>query len=299
MLYQQKYGWKTRVDFVFDDQGEIGKSSRYWYPLFCQMAAPLKDYLPPEPLFLDDEYYFPLQAADLYAWNVRRHLFDNKVLHTSPGYELPLLDNMQKIDKVIDLRELAEIRSAVEAAQRVTFKPKAIRFPNFPDLLKPTSEQPITLPSGYEVNVCKATPVFYQWRGAPPDDDYGGKRVLEFNREMLFAELVILRIFQRDAWEGRWIDTYRNKYRTGYWAKGDSNALPASRQVILDAIRAKAGRGGGCFDVFCWRGAETVFVESKWKGHDEINKNQKRWLEAALTLGIPLESSLSVEWTLA
>jgi hypothetical protein len=123
MLYQQKWSWKTKVDFVFDEQGEIGKRSRDWYPIFCEMAAPMKDYVPPEPLFLDDKFFFPLQAADLYAWNVRRHLVDNKVIYTPPSYELPMLDNMQKIDKVLDLRDLARIRTDVEESLKRSQRP--------------------------------------------------------------------------------------------------------------------------------------------------------------------------------
>ena len=116
MLYQKQYGWNTQVDFVFDEQGAIGKRSRDWYPVFCEMAALMKDYLPPEPLFLDDKYFFPLQAADLYAWNVHRQLVDNKAIYMPPSYELPMLDNMQKIDKVLDLHDLARIRADVEAS---------------------------------------------------------------------------------------------------------------------------------------------------------------------------------------
>jgi len=206
---------------------------------------------------------------------------------------------MQKIDRLLDVGELADIKSAVEASQRVTFKAKDIRLPDLPDLLKPSSEQAIALPSGYEVRVPKATPVFHQWRGARPDDDYGNKAILEFNREMLFAELAILRIFEQAGWEGRWIDSYRNKYRVGYWGENTTKDLPAEQQAVLEAIREKAEQPGGCFDVFCWRDGEKVFVEAKRKGQDEINDNQKRWLESALALGIPLESFLIVEWTIA
>jgi hypothetical protein len=48
----------------------------------------------------------------------------------------------------------------------------------------------------------------------------------------------------------------------------------------------------------CWRGDVPLFVESKWKDHDQINENQRRWLQAALEVGIPIRSFLIVEWTL-
>jgi hypothetical protein len=65
---------------------------------------------------------------------------------------------------------------------------------------------------------------------------------------------------------------------------------------MLDAIRAKTGRRGGCFDVLCWRAGKTVLAEAKWKGPDRIRPSQRQWLEAALDLGIPVESFLIVQW---
>jgi hypothetical protein len=118
MLYQNKYGWDTKVDFIFDEQSAIGTRSRDWYAEFCKMAQPIKKLLPPEPLFLDDEFFYPLQAADLYAWNVRRNLLDNDVIYMPPSYELPELDNLQKIDHVLDVAGIASIRDDINASLR-------------------------------------------------------------------------------------------------------------------------------------------------------------------------------------
>jgi hypothetical protein len=115
----------------------------------------------------------------------------------------------------------------------------------------------------------------------------------------VFAELAILRIFQQAGWEGRWIDSYRGKYRIGYWGKNVTKELPAQQKTILDLIRDKAGCKGGCFDVFCWHDGSVIFVESKWKRHDRIRQTQKRWLETALNIGFSLDSFLIVEWVLA
>jgi hypothetical protein len=75
------YGWgKERgnpqsVDFVFDEQGEIGYEAASWY-------ADIKAAFPPEarpffgstPEFKDDLLVLPLQAADMIAWFQRRKL---------------------------------------------------------------------------------------------------------------------------------------------------------------------------------------------------------------------------------
>jgi hypothetical protein len=169
----------------------------------------------------------------------------------------------------------------------------------YPEILTPLSIEPIELlPSGREVMVPKATPRFRPWPpDAMPEDRYG-KCVLDLDGEMVFAELAILRIFQRAGWEGRWIDTYGRRYLTNYWPRPVNEPMPAEQQEILDRIRNEAGIDGGCFDVFCWRDRANKFVESKRKGHDHYNRNQRAWLEAALRVNIPVDRFLIVEWTL-
>lgn len=63
------------VDFVFDEQGEIGDEAASWY-------LEIKDAYPPEaraffgakPVFRDDSLVLPLQAADMLAWFQRRRI---------------------------------------------------------------------------------------------------------------------------------------------------------------------------------------------------------------------------------
>jgi hypothetical protein len=94
-----------------------------------------------------------------------------------------------------------------------------------------------------------------------PADTFNHTPVIEFNGEMVFAELAILRIFERAGWEGREIDSYRHKCRIGYWGENVTEPLPPKQFAILDSI--KAGCFGGCFDVFCWRDGAVVFAEAK------------------------------------
>jgi hypothetical protein len=161
------------------------------------------------------------------------------------------------------------------------------------DVLKPQSSERIVLPSGREITIAKATPLFRKWAGEMPDDTFNRKPLLDLNGEMVFAELAILRSFQQAGWDGRWIDSFHQRFLTGYWPPV-SEPLPVQQQSILDRIRAKAGGSGGCFDVFCWRGDELLFAESKWR--DRLLPTQTRWLEAALDVGVPTESFLIVQW---
>ena len=170
----------------------------------------------------------------------------------------------------------------------------------FPDLLKPQST--LVHPSIRDVHVPKATALFQKWTGELPEDTFNHKPVLNYCGEMVFAELAILRCFQQEGWDGRWIDNFgKTKYRIGYWGNTSEviKDLPAKQKALLDRIqKANAECKGGCFDVFCWRDGNVVFAESKWKGNDQIRPNQARWLEAALSIGIPLDSFLIVEWSL-
>jgi hypothetical protein len=162
------------------------------------------------------------------------------------------------------------------------------------EILKPQSTERIELLSGRKVTLSKATLLFRKWAGETPPDTFNGKPLIELNGEMVFAELAILRSFQQAGWDGRWIDSFHHRYLTNYWPVPVSEPLPAKQQLVFDRIRSKAGGTGGCFDVFCWRGGELLFAESKW--HDRILKTQTQWLEAALDVGIPIESFLIVQW---
>ena len=113
---------------------------------------------------------------------------------------------------------------------------------------------------------------------------YGHKAVLNFYRKPEFAELGILRIFERDGWQGVWVDSYRGKFRTRYWP-ANSVTLPKDKESLLESIYEAAGKWAGCFDVFCWKGRNYIFAEAKQSGKDKIQDTQKRWLEAAIRCG--------------
>jgi hypothetical protein len=168
----------------------------------------------------------------------------------------------------------------------------------YPNILTPNSTEELTLPSGSVVHLLKATPTFRLWTGEPIGDTYGSKSILDLSGEPVFAELAILRLFQREGWEGVWVDSYRQKYRVGYWNKDNEVALPPKREDLLERIYQRVGGRKGCWDVYCWREGEVVFAESKRRRRDRIRKTQLRWMEAALDVGVPPESFLIVEWSL-
>lgn len=167
----------------------------------------------------------------------------------------------------------------------------------YPESLVPTLSESIELPSGAVVEVPKCKPIFTRWKGRRVADTYGGKPVLEWGGNPVFAELVILGLFRDAGWDGVWVDSFKDKYRTGYWGNDAEAILPPDREIILRRIAEKAGGRAGCWDVFCWTGDHSIFVESKRAGRDRLRKSQFRWLGGALSLGFPVESFLVVEWS--
>ncbi|HEV2329843.1 MAG TPA: hypothetical protein VGY56_13755 [Verrucomicrobiae bacterium] len=165
----------------------------------------------------------------------------------------------------------------------------------YPSQLSPTAVETVKLPSGKTVKIAKATPVFKLWTGKAVKETYGGKAVLDFYGQPQFAELGILRIFEREGWQGVWVDTYRNKYRTSYWPK-DSATLPDKQAKLLEAIYKANGTRSGCFDVFCWKGRDYIFAESKRCDQDKLRETQKQWIASAIKADVPLRSLLVVEW---
>lgn len=166
----------------------------------------------------------------------------------------------------------------------------------YPAALMPQTVECISLPSGRVISLPKATPVFEPWDGPVPADTYGNKPLLDLNGTCAFAELVILDRCLKAGWNGVWVDSYRGRYRTDYWGDDRVITLPAPQDRLIEGIYERAGRRGGYFDVFCWKDDAVLFAEAKRRGRDAIRATQRRWLEAALDVGLPRASLLIVEW---
>jgi hypothetical protein len=169
----------------------------------------------------------------------------------------------------------------------------------YPPSMEPGVTERIRLSEDRTVEIRKACPRWKLWTGTPVADTYGGKPILDYAGEPLFAELVILREFEKDGWTGVWVDTYGEKHRVAYWGESGEVQLPPAKEALLERIRKAAGSRHGCFDLLCWKGDMMLFAEAKRRGRDRIRDTQKRWLVAALDVGVPLESLLIVEWSLA
>jgi hypothetical protein len=61
-----------RVDFIFDDQSEKSYTLAGWDSFISEMSEDERQYYGTTPRFENDQRFFPLQAADLWAWWVRQ-----------------------------------------------------------------------------------------------------------------------------------------------------------------------------------------------------------------------------------
>lgn len=160
------------------------------------------------------------------------------------------------------------------------------------------SLEEVVLPSGKSVLVPKWNLSFRKWRGVPIQDTYNNKAIVDLDGQPLFAELAILRLLQRKGWNGVWVDSYRSKYRTDLPERNVGTALPSEQEKLIQSIRAKTKKRGGCWDIFGWKENAHLFAESKRSKRDIMRPNQLLWLQEGLNLGLKPKNLLVVEWDL-
>jgi len=141
---------------------------------------------------------------------------------------------------------------------------------------------------------------FKKWSGSPIKDDYNGKTVIDFDGEPLFAELAVLRMYQKDDWAGVWVDCYRKKYRVELPEKSKLGVtLPKRQENLINRIKELNGGLSGCWDLFLWKGNKVKFIELKRSKKDQIRPSQKKWFKASIKAGVPNSIFLLVEWGLS
>ena len=153
-----------------------------------------------------------------------------------------------------------------------------------------------SLSSGAQIPIQKYFLTFDPWKGTPIPNTYNGKAIIDWNGEPVFAELAVLRLFQSHGWDGVWVDSYRRKFRVGLPDVADPVELPEKQRLLIDSLRAKTGRSGGCWDVLVWKGDATFFLELKRRKKDNIQSTQTEWLTEALSSGLAVSDFMLVEW---
>lgn len=129
------------------------------------------------------------------------------------------------------------------------------------------------------------------------EGSYLNKPLVMVGNTPLFDELAIARILERDGWEAVWVDSYHSRKEPLFWKDLPDRSnptdlakeAPAAFDLYNRIVIENNGRGG-FFDVLGWRDGEFAFIEYKGAG-DKPNRNECRWIDAALISGVP-ESAL-------
>ena len=155
-----------------------------------------------------------------------------------------------------------------------------------------------SLSSGVQVSIQKYFLHFNEWKGTPIPNTYNNKPVIDWNGEPVFAEFAVLCLFQSHGWEGVWVDSYRRKYRTGLPDVAEPVELPGKQKQLIESIRAKTGRSGGCWDVLVWKDSQPLFIELKRSKKDAVRESQAEWLEKSLDIGLISDNFALLEWNI-
>ena len=153
-------------------------------------------------------------------------------------------------------------------------------------------QHPVTLPDGSTVSIralrvafSRATPNRLADGTLPRT--YTTKPLVSVNGAAMFGELAIVRWLEKDGWDAVWMDTFHGaKFWKAMPHKSPPVALPPSARALYDAIKvANGGKASGAFDVMAWRNGDVAFLEYKGQG-DRSNRNEARWVAAALAAGV-------------
>lgn len=120
-------------DFVFDEQGAFSQEALAWWPNFKSgidrlSKSDLPRYVGSPPIFRNDREFLPLQAADLYAWQIRQHHIQNRVLLVPPNRLLRQFEDMAAIGRNYGENELKHLREVLLGGA----KKFAVENPNVP-----------------------------------------------------------------------------------------------------------------------------------------------------------------------
>ena len=169
------------------------------------------------------------------------------------------------------------------------------------------SPKMLTLPvGGNTVSIARQLWALEPWEGDDDEPELPGywaiKGKFSVNGSRSCAELAVLHHLRGSGWDGRWVSAWGNGKLFSDWPPGpgvksitQAGAPRWAAEIFERLLDANRRSFGGFFDVFVWREpGEVRFYEVK-VGEDDINLNQRRFVERALGLDHPLEEFTIIE----
>jgi hypothetical protein len=115
---QRGLGISQPVDFIFDEQQKLSSYVDESYEFLTALPPECHSLIGGGPVHKNDQEVVPLQAADMFAWHVRRHFTDNTETENQPRHVTaarPILEAIPQIGIVWDADLLDRAISAVFA----------------------------------------------------------------------------------------------------------------------------------------------------------------------------------------
>jgi Protein of unknown function (DUF3800) len=119
-VWGDQHGIREPCDYFFDEQGAVGDEATNWWPNFKALVqqserSDLADFVGSPPIFRNEKCFLPLQAADLYAWQIRNHYVQNRRTPTQkiivpPNRFLASLMSMGAINREYSTPEVLHLR---------------------------------------------------------------------------------------------------------------------------------------------------------------------------------------------
>lgn len=165
---------------------------------------------------------------------------------------------------------------------------------------------PLVLPLGGElVRITTQRWALEPWKGEDPPElplTWARKYKFSVNRNRSCAELAVLDHLRGDGWDGIWVSAFRPQELRSHWFPVPAvkaiteTGAPLWAVKIFDRLRdANSGSLGAFFDVFAWREPDEVRFDEVKVGADDINLNQRKFVERALRLHHRLEQFTIIE----
>jgi hypothetical protein len=181
--------------------------------------------------------------------------------------------------------------------------------PHFPPSLVSLEEVRVELPRRGDVPIARFR---VEFNSSPKpvalgfQQAWASKPQVSCDGQALFPEIAVLSLFQKEGWDGVWVDLPRRKYF--------SRMPTVSKGVTLEAYIAQflarvteSGRAGkaGCWPLVLWHGRSVFFAairEAAGAATTEtgttggLRKSEVEWLEAGLRSGLAPGQFIVVEW---
>ncbi len=105
-------------DFIFDEQAGFDVEAISSWPsiketLIRHRRPGFANIVGSPPIFRNEREVLPLQAADLYAWQMRNYFFQNRLIIAPVNRVLGQLVSIPMIDRDIDEREMKELHNSL------------------------------------------------------------------------------------------------------------------------------------------------------------------------------------------